>query len=153
MVKEGLTLTQRTQYGTYAKRQIRTKSTIFLFLIMELYGALGLEFVETLRRHKPLLNYASITWKLPKLIRTFVTDLTSLPYGILGAKFDANVDTYFNIQIDLENLHELEQQNVNVTELNFQMLYLFLHECAHFKTKNEKEADSLVKELIENFSR
>jgi len=27
------------------------------------------------------------------------------------------------------------------------------HECAHFKTENEKEGDSLVIELVKNFSR
>jgi hypothetical protein len=49
----------------------------------------------------------------------------------------------------LENLHEAELQFNETSDFMIQgILVLFLHECAHFITKQERKADSLVKELI-----
>ena len=142
------------KYGLNIKRQIRTESTIFSFHAMtHARGAgLALEFVDVIKRFKPLLNYASTTWKLPKLIRTFVTDFFDTRY--LGSKSKEEYGEYWNVHIDLDNLHEAEIQCEDENDFHFRgILWVFLHECAHFKTENEDEANSLVEKLIENFSR
>lgn len=135
------------------KCQIRTESTVFSFHILEANGALSPDFIRTLKRFKPILDHAARKWKLPRLIRVLLSDMIWAGTTYLGAKFSsASEKPYFDIYINLENLREAELQFCEEREFRIQgILWLFLHECAHFVTKEEERANSLVKEIISDY--
>jgi hypothetical protein len=147
---------QEIEHVIAGKRRIRTKSTVFSFHISETRGALSSDFIHTLKRFKPILDHAARKWKLARLIRVLVSDTIWTDTTYYGAKLTASDagKPYFDIHINLENLHEAEQQFCETGDFMIQgILMLFLHECAHFVTEEEERADSLVKEVISDYFR
>ena len=124
------------------KRQIRTPNTTFSFAIIE-REALGQKILDILRQCKPVLSFASKTWNLPEVVRCTVENLSTDSFACKYADPQGHDD----ITLNLTKIHELETM-CDEQEFRSNVVCIFLHECAHFKTRSEEEAEHLVDELV-----
>jgi hypothetical protein len=124
------------------KRQIRTPTTTFSFAIIE-DGALGRKILDILKYCKPVLAFASRTWSLPRAVRCTIENLS---IDRFACKY-ADPQSHDNIKMNLTKIHELETM-CDEQEFRSNVVCIFLHECAHFKTRSDEEAEHLVDELV-----
>jgi len=104
-----------------------------------------------------------MTKDLPKSIRFIIREI--LPHETwhdpqtIGEHQKSHIkykninETLHVIYIKPKKLYEIEEGSETISKSIAQMLYVFLHECAHCLTSNEEETDAIVARWIKESER
>ena len=129
--------------GINMKSQIQIKGTTFFFTIHNKVKKLGERFVEVIKTHQKQLEPHIRELNLPKQIELIIG--VESCYDSIAHKFENA------IFVSGEEFYELERKMPNENFNNvfeLEALFVFLHECAHFKTSDETKADRIAHKIL-----